>query len=325
MIENIPTHLIAGPLGAGKTTLLKHLLGQRPDHERWAILINEYGQIGMDAALLQTDADGVSLAEIPGGCLCCVNGLPFQVGLNRLLRKARPDRLFIEASGLGHPLRLQQQLADAPWRGLLALQPLVMVLDAPKLAQGVRLPEAQELALPEAGLIILNKAESLTSAARQALEAQLPSTRPNTKLWCEAFELRLDALPRRIPAAPQASAKLPEREQSNMRATLWRAIGDWHCHTQELDGHYSIGWHIHPDQQFELGPLESWLLAQHWLRAKGAVHTSEGWRTFNALPEGKLLWQKTQWHKDNRIELITAQSPDRQALEQGLRAAAISD
>ena len=110
MLANIPTHLIAGPLGAGKTSLIRHLLAHKPAHERWAVLINEFGQIGLDQALLTGSYDGVSLSEIPGGCLCCVAGAPFQVGLARLLRQARPDRLLIEPSGLGHPAELLRQL-----------------------------------------------------------------------------------------------------------------------------------------------------------------------------------------------------------------------
>lgn len=52
-------------LGAGKTSLIKHLLAQRPVHERWAVLINEFGQIGLDAALLTQDDDGIALAKSP--------------------------------------------------------------------------------------------------------------------------------------------------------------------------------------------------------------------------------------------------------------------
>ncbi|NQD97095.1 cobalamin biosynthesis protein CobW, partial [Pseudomonas sp. CrR25] len=67
MLKHIPTHLIGGPLGAGKTSLIRQLLAQRPAHERWAVLINEFGQIGLDAALLETDAEGVALGEVAGG------------------------------------------------------------------------------------------------------------------------------------------------------------------------------------------------------------------------------------------------------------------
>jgi len=123
MLAHIPTHLIAGPLGAGKTSLIRQLLADKPADERWAILINEFGQIGLDAALLGGSRDGISLSEVPGGCLCCVNGAPFQVALARLLRQARPDRLLIEPSGLGHPAQLLEQLRDSPWQQVLALQP----------------------------------------------------------------------------------------------------------------------------------------------------------------------------------------------------------
>ncbi|WP_372868311.1 GTP-binding protein, partial [Pseudomonas sp.] len=139
MLKNIPPHLIAGPLGAGKTSLIRNLLAQRPAAERWAVLINEFGLIGLDAALLSSDADGIAMGEVAGGCLCCVNGVPFQIGLSRLLRKARPDRLLIEPSGLGHPLELLRQLREPPWAGVLAVQPAVLVLDAAALAAGAGL------------------------------------------------------------------------------------------------------------------------------------------------------------------------------------------
>ena len=174
-LHNIPTHLIAGPLGAGKTSLIKHLLAQRPAHERWAVLINEFGQIGIDAALLTSAADGIALGEVAGGCLCCVNGAPFQIGLGRLLRKSRPDRLFIEPSGLGHPAQLLKQLNAVPWQGVLAIQPSVLVLDAQALAADKPLPSAQQEALQDAGLLLLNKAPGLDEQDRQRIIARLPA------------------------------------------------------------------------------------------------------------------------------------------------------
>lgn len=192
MLKHIPTHLIAGPLGAGKTTLLRELLAQRPETERWAVLINEFGQVGLDAALLTTDEDGVALGEVAGGCLCCVNGAPFQVGLGRLLRHAKPQRVFIEPSGLGHPQALLQQLQENPWREVLAVQPSVVVLDAAALAAGRPLPAAQQAALTDAGLLLLNKSESLDATARALLAAQLP---PRPLRWTTQGRLSLADLP----------------------------------------------------------------------------------------------------------------------------------
>ena len=161
MLQNIPTHVIGGPLGAGKTSLIRQLLAQKPSSERWAVLINEFGQIGLDAALLTTAEDGIALGEVAGGCLCCVNGVPFQIGLGRLLRKARPDRLLIEPSGLGHPAQLMAQLREAPWLGVLDVQPSVMVLDAAAMRDGQPLAATQQEALAMAGLLVMNKSEQL--------------------------------------------------------------------------------------------------------------------------------------------------------------------
>ena len=94
------TNLITGFLGSGKTTSILHLLAQKPADEKWAVLVNEFGEVGIDGALL---ADSGALLKDPGGCMCCVNGLPMQVGLNTLLRQGKPDRLLIEPTGLGHP------------------------------------------------------------------------------------------------------------------------------------------------------------------------------------------------------------------------------
>jgi len=192
MLQNIPTHVIAGPLGAGKTSLIKQLLAHKPAHERWAILINEFGQIGLDAALLTTADDGIALGEVAGGCLCCVNGAPFQVGLGRLLRKARPDRLLIEPSGLGHPAQLMAQLREAPWKGVLAVQPSLMVLDAAALAAGQPLPESQQQALLTAGVLVMNKSAGLDTQARQKITDELPD---KPLYWTNYARLPLEVLP----------------------------------------------------------------------------------------------------------------------------------
>ena len=78
-IKNVPTNIITGFLGVGKTSAIVHLLQSKPDDERWAILVNEFGEIGVDGALLQgqsTEELGVFIREVPGGCMCCAAGVP---------------------------------------------------------------------------------------------------------------------------------------------------------------------------------------------------------------------------------------------------------
>lgn len=320
MLTKIPTHLIAGPLGAGKTSLLQSLLRQKPENERWALLINEFGQIGIDLALLgEPQAEGVSMSEIPGGCLCCVNGLPFQVGLGRLLRKARPDRVFIEASGLGHPAALLQQLAAAPWRGVLALQPLIMVLDAISLNTGKPLADSQQQALPLAGLLLCNKAGQLDSAARQALQQRFHGQH---LYFTEYGELDYKQLPRL--AAAKTTAGLPEQAGPNPLPELWLNPTDWQRAHQLRQAPYSLGWRMSPSQSFSLALLQDWLAASDWLRAKGIMQTDQGWKAFNLLPNAPFDSRDSPWRQDNRVELIISDISDTDTIEQGLRAAALS-
>ncbi|MGZ7458041.1 CobW family GTP-binding protein [Pseudomonas sp. Ma2-10] len=315
MLQNIPTHVIAGPLGAGKTSLIKHLLAQRPTNERWAVLINEFGQIGLDAALLTRDADGIALGEVAGGCLCCVNGAPFQIGLGRLLRKARPDRLFIEPSGLGHPAQLLRQLSEAPWQGVLAVQPCVLVLDAQALAAGKPLPLAQQEALNSAGLLLMNKAENIDDADRQRIAALLPA-RP--LYWAQQAALPLSELPGLDAqavagvdnfVAPKGLAQLP---------AIWTDPALPICLSQEQEGGWSVGWRWHPSQAFDAMLLSRWLESLAWRRAKLVIHSVDGWVSVNALENSVLAWQPSEWRRDSRIELIFSEPQDVESLQSDL-------
>ncbi|QXQ18803.1 CobW family GTP-binding protein [Pseudomonas tolaasii] len=317
MLQNIPTHVIAGPLGAGKTSLIKQLLAQRPVDERWAVLINEFGQIGLDAALLTQDDDGIALGEVAGGCLCCVNGAPFQVGLGRLLRKAKPDRLFIEPSGLGHPAQLLKQLREAPWQGVLAVQPCVLVLDAQALAAGKPLPDVQREALASAGLLVLNKDEALDAAQRQALEQQLPEC---PTYWTRQAHLPLVQLPGLNSKAAAGVDNFEVPKGLAQMPAVWSDPTQPICLSQAQDGGWSIGWRWHPSQQFDLQRLHQWLASLEWRRAKLVIHSAQAWVSANAVDNNPLTWQPSEWRRDSRIELIFSAPQDVAALHAALEA-----
>lgn len=315
MLQNIPTHVIAGPLGAGKTSLIRQLMAQRPAGERWAVLINEFGQIGLDAALLTRDADGIALGEVAGGCLCCVNGAPFQIGLGRLLRKAKPDRLFIEPSGLGHPAQLLKQLSEAPWLGVLAVQPCVLVLDAQALQAGKALPAAQQEALQTAGLLLLNKAENLDDTARTQIASQLPPVR---LIWTQKAQLPLSELPGLAAKALNGVDNLVVPKGLGQMPAVWSDPTVPICLSQAQEGGWSIGWRWHPVQTFDKQCLADWLTRLNWTRAKLVIHSRDGWVSANALENAELIWLESEWRKDSRIELIFAEAQDVEGLQRGL-------
>ncbi|MEE4998914.1 CobW family GTP-binding protein [Pseudomonas alliivorans] len=315
MLQNIPTHVIGGPLGAGKTSLIRQLLAQKPSSERWAVLINEFGQIGLDAALLTTAEDGIALGEVAGGCLCCVNGVPFQIGLGRLLRKARPDRLLIEPSGLGHPAQLMAQLREAPWLGVLDVQPSVMVLDAAAMRDGQPLAATQQEALAMAGLLVMNKSEHLEETSRKALADELAG---HSLLWTRFGELPLARLPGyRTSTAVDKSVvdNLTVPRSIGQLPTVWADPRVPVCLSHPGSDGWSIGWRWHPSQQFDLQRVLLWLESLNWQRAKMVIHSAGGWYSGNVAHGGRLAWQLSEWRQDSRLELIFSAPQDADVLQ----------
>lgn len=180
MIKNIPTNIITGALGVGKTTLIQSLLANKPKHERWAILVNEFGEIGIDGAIFEgnsingNEQQGVFVKEVPGGCMCCTSGLPMQIALNLLLAQANPDRLLIEPTGLGHPKEVMETLSAPHYRGVLDIYATLTLIDARKLADKKwREHEVFQQQMQIADIVIANKEDLYELDDYKALEKYL--------------------------------------------------------------------------------------------------------------------------------------------------------
>lgn len=316
MLKNIPTHVIAGPLGAGKTSLIQHLMAHKPAHERWAVLVNEFGQIGLDAALMSVGHDEVAIAEVAGGCVCCVNGAPFQIGLSRLLRTSRPDRLFIEPSGLGHPIQILKQLSEAPWRGVLALQPCVMVLDAQAMTLGKPLPETQLKALESAGLVVMNKSNSVPNEQREQIAYSLPKC---PVLWVDYGCIPLNSLPVADMNFTHAVDNSLIYKDLNPIRSLFTDIAQPIFLAQEGPEGWSAGWRWHSSRLFDLKRLQLWFESLNWRRAKLVVRTPEGWFSTNSVDNVFEDWKSSEWRMDSRIELIFDQPQNLELLKSGLK------
>ena len=94
-------NLLFGFLGSGKTTLAKHLLANRSRDLKTAVIVNEFGEVGVDGDILR--GDNVDVVELNSGCLCCTLRGSLMMAVEELRDKAKVERVIVEATGIAQP------------------------------------------------------------------------------------------------------------------------------------------------------------------------------------------------------------------------------
>ena len=178
----IPIHVLTGFLGSGKTTVLKHLL-QSPRLQDTAVLVNEFGEVGLDHHLIEHASESTLLLD--NGCLCCAVRGDLQVSLRDLLERRergeipRFERVVIETSGLADPVPIAYTvLADPMVQHHYRLGNILTVVDAVNTAAGLsRFPESEKQVLT-ADHLLISKLDLADAEDPRALLARLnPSAR----------------------------------------------------------------------------------------------------------------------------------------------------
>lgn len=208
-MRRVPATVITGFLGAGKTSLVRHLLAHA-DGRRLAVIVNEFGELGVDRELLLGCGDAAcgdgDIVELANGCLCCTVADDFLPTLSRLLdREQPPEHILIETSGLALPKPLLQAFAWPEIRTRTTVDGVLTVIDGAAVAAGVFAADPEAVArqhaadpalahdnpleevfgdqLACADLVILNKTDLVDGARlttlRREIEARL---RPGVKL-----------------------------------------------------------------------------------------------------------------------------------------------
>ncbi|SPH23777.1 putative GTP-binding protein YjiA [Defluviimonas aquaemixtae] len=207
-LSKIPVTVITGFLGSGKTTLIRHLM-QNPQGKRLAVLVNEFGPVGVDGDILKSCADencpAENIVELANGCICCTVADDFIPTIEALMAlPQKPDHILIETSGLALPKPLLKAFDWPAIRSRITVDGVIALADAEAVAAGRFAPdvaavEAQRAAddsldhetpLSEvfedqiscADIVLLSKAdlagEAGLAAARAVVEAEAPRPLP---------------------------------------------------------------------------------------------------------------------------------------------------
>ena len=214
----IPVTIVTGFLGAGKTTLIRHLI-ETAQGRRLALVINEFGDVGVDGEILKACAGDAcapeAIVELANGCLCCTVADDFLPAIEGLLALPnRPDHIVVETSGLALPKPLVKAFDWPEVRAKLTVDGVVAVVDGRAVADGRfaddpdavlaeraadtaidhdnPLEEVYEDQLLAADLVVLNKADLLDEATRARVETEIRAAIPRAVKVVAATEGRID-------------------------------------------------------------------------------------------------------------------------------------
>ena len=217
-LEKTPVTIITGFLGAGKTTLIRHLL-QNPQGKRLAIIVNEFGDVGVDGNILKSCSDANcpedAIIELTNGCLCCTVADDFVPTIEALLaRSPKPDHIVIETSGLALPKPLLKAFDWPDLKARITVDGVIAVADAEAVAEGRFAPDPAAMAAQAAGdasvdhdtplgevfedqvacadIVILNKSDLVDAAALARAKATVLAEAPRAIPVIETSEGRVD-------------------------------------------------------------------------------------------------------------------------------------
>jgi G3E family GTPase len=274
----LPLTVIGGFLGAGKTTLLKHLL-ENADGRRLAVLINDFGALNIDAALIK--ATGADSIELSNGCVCCSLGDDLVEQLVLLEKSAEKfDHVVIEASGVGDPWKIAQIGMVA---GAYRLDSVIVVVDT----EAIEAHIADELTcdtvirqLARADIVLANKSDITSEAQRKEIRDLLSIHLKNdSHFWIECEH-------------GQLAISLALGEYSSDRSTLTKRNFFTPLRQHKLQSTFSTQSFTHPEVQTRdaLMALFNTLPHSYWsglLRGKAIFRTMNGW---------------LEWHKMGKRE-----------------------
>ncbi|MGF6148646.1 Uncharacterized GTP-binding protein YjiA [Kingella potus] len=305
-LKKTKVHLISGFLGTGKTTALKSLMAQKDPNEKWVIIVNEFGEIGIDGAVLSDN--GIPVAELAGGCLCCTAGAQLGATVQKMLRDAQPDRLLIEASGLAHAAGVIDELKAPPFDKMLEIAAVFTVVDPRQFTD----PDYANQALYKdqigvCDVLVASKTDLCSPEQLAGFHAQAAKLFPPKAKVAEVRNAQLDIRWLDIPVIEKPRYRL--KSESLPDNTM---------------GFQSEGYTFPAGCDFDGEKLTDFFnrlpqMAEGLVRAKGVFQVLGTWVWLNWV-DGRWGASQVSWRRDSRFELI-AKSFDADLIEKTLNDA----
>ncbi|MDP6451414.1 MAG: GTP-binding protein [Lentisphaeria bacterium] len=162
-----PVFIITGFLGSGKTTLMNRLLQEVPEGHRPAIIVNDFGEVGVDGALLERS--GYAMKELAAGCVCCTLRGPLSDSLLAIATEQQPDSILLETTGVAQPAQLLPIFQARALVAVLHVGNVVCVIDGSRFMRYREHFPIMSAQLSQANTVIINKTDLATAADIEAV------------------------------------------------------------------------------------------------------------------------------------------------------------
>ncbi len=307
MSRKVPTNIITGFLGVGKTTTILNLLKNKPENEQWAVLVNEFGEIGIDGAMM-TD-QGAMIKEVPGGCICCTAGVPTSVAITALLRE-NPDRLIIEPTGLGHPKQIMATLSSAQFGPYIEMRSTLTLTDARYFEDEKYLSNQNfKQQLEVADVVVANKNELASKSQNDGMMIWLQEQSIEADIVATSHgDLELSLLDMFIKPSDDMDIEEHHHHHAALEPQFQLPPNQTHIRKENKgQGYFSCGWLFGAELVFDFDELFSMLNALTAERVKGVMNTDKGCYAFNVSNGVVSVNELTLSGFESRLEVIDSQ------------------
>jgi len=328
-MARIPVNIIGGFLGAGKTTAIIHLLKNKPENEKWAVIVNELGDVSIDGFLLRAEDKEITVKDISGGCMCCVGKVMFDAALAQMAVKIKPHRILVEPSGAGHMKDLIKTLSSRTFSPYVAMRAPLCLID-PQVIYDHHLAGSDIFIeqITYSPLLAVSKTDMASPSQLLAFEEWVKTHYPGKKIFFISHgRIPLEILDTLMPEEENVKEKKEliylenrikddHKSSSQHQPSLPRQP---RMMVNKQHGFCGIGFIFHKDDCFHTEKLKTYIAEKAPLRMKGIVNTSEGWMLFQ-FSGGLLTVDRILPHAESRIEFIFHSSlcPDEEQIKRAL-------